>query len=402
MKNKIHRNLAEAIVQALHIIYNEGLYADKVVEKTLKADKRRGARDRRFIAQGIYECVRWKRLYSSIAGIDDFTIENIWKIFGVYAVLQGFTLPEWEELISLKEKEIKNNYEKAKKIRSLRESIPDWMDALGEQALGEAWETELTALNQPARVVLRVNTLKISKEALIAQFQKEGIETQSIDGYPDALLLTNRANVFHTYAFRKGFFEMQDASSQLVARFVNPQPGMRVIDACAGAGGKALHLANLMENKGQIIAMDIHGYKLDALRKRAKRNGIHNIETRVISGTKTIKKLKESADKVLIDAPCSGMGVLRRNPDAKWKLKPNFINKIKQVQHDILDQYAEMVKVGGQLVYATCSILPEENEKQVEKFLDDHTNFKFVDEIKVSVAQSGYDGFYMALMERIN
>ena len=148
--------------------------------------------------------------------------------------------------------------------------------------------------------------------------------------YPDALILTERANVFLTDAFKEGFFEVQDASSQLVAYFLDVQPGMRVVDTCAGAGGKTLHLASLMENKGQLIAMDLYESKLKQLKIRAKRNGAFNIEPRVIESTKTIKKLHEKADRVLIDAPCSGLGVLKRNPDSKWKLQPEFIENIKK------------------------------------------------------------------------
>jgi 16S rRNA (cytosine967-C5)-methyltransferase len=172
------------------------------------------------------------------------------------------------------------------------------------------------------------------------------------------------------------------------------------VDACAGAGGKTLHLASLMENKGQIIAMDIYEHKLAELKKRAKRDGAHNIEARTIEGSKTIKKLKGKADRVLIDAPCSGLGVLKRNPDSKWKLNPEFIERIKKTQAEILDQYASMVKEGGKMVYATCSILPSENELQVKAFLKNHPEFTFVKDQKISPAKSGFDGFYMALMER--
>ncbi len=240
----------------------------------------------------------------------------------------------------------------------------------------------------------------MNTENLQKYFANEGIETEILHDYPDALLLTNRANIFRTAAFRKGFFEMQDASSQLVARYLNVKPGMRVVDACAGAGGKSLHLASLMENKGQLIAMDIHKHKLDDLKKRAKRNGAHNIETRPIVSTKTIKKLKASADRLLIDAPCSGLGVLKRNPDSKWKLKPEFLDKVRQTQAEILDKYSQMLKVGGQMVYATCSLLPSENEMQVQAFLEKHPEFQFISENKVSAAKSGFDGFYMALLEK--
>ena len=213
-------------------------------------------------------------------------------------------------------------------------------------------------------------------------------------------MLVERKNVFLTDVFKKGLFEVQDASSQLVAPFLDVKPGQKVIDTCAGAGGKTLHLASLMENKGQIIAMDIYGHKLAELKKRAKRDGAHNIETRTIEGTKAIKKLKGKADRVLIDAPCSGIGVLKRNPDSKWKLNADFLDRIRKTQAEILDQYASMVKPGGKMVYATCSILPSENENQVKAFLKNHTDFRLTKDKKVSPAASGFDGFYMALLEK--
>jgi 16S rRNA (cytosine967-C5)-methyltransferase len=175
---------------------------------------------------------------------------------------------------------------------------------------------------------------------------------------------------------------------------------MRVIDTCAGAGGKTLHLAAQMENKGQLIAMDIYGGKLAELKKRAKRAGVHNVQNRVIEGTKSIKKLKNSADRILIDAPCSGIGVLKRNPDSKWKLQAEFVDNIKKTQADILDRYSSMLKVNGLMVYATCSIMPSENEDQVAIFLENNKNFRLHEDIKVSPSKSGFDGFYMALLER--
>ena len=195
---------------------------------------------------------------------------------------------------------------------------------------------------------------------------------------------------------------MQDASSQLVAAYLDVKPGMKVVDTCAGAGGKTLHLSALMENKGQIIAMDIYESKLRKLKVRAKRNKAHNIDMRVIDSTKPIKKLHGKADRVLIDAPCSGLGVIRRNPDSKWKLQPEFIEKIKKTQIEILNSYSKMVAPGGKLVYATCSILPSENNQQVEKFLasENGKEFTFVKDKKILSHQSGFDGFYMALLEK--
>ncbi len=291
------------------------------------------------------------------------------------------------------------------KIRKFRESIPDWMDELGVKELGEElWTKEIAAQNEQAKVILRVNTLKTTKEKLRAILMDLNIETEFNQQYPDALILKERANVFLTDAFKEGLFEVQDASSQLVARFLDVKPGMRVVDTCAGAGGKTLHIASLMENKGQLIAMDLYESKLKQLKLRAKRNGAFNIEPRVIEGTKTIKKLHEKADRVLIDAPCSGLGVLKRNPDSKWKLQPEFIENIKKVQAEVLENYSKIVKPGGKLVYATCSVLPSENQEQIKKFLstENGKNFTFVKDIKVLASESGFDGFYMALLERKN
>ena len=399
---RLHRNLVLAVIDSLNYIYNDGLYADKVVEKTLKRDSRWGARDRKFIAETVYDCVRWKRLYNEIAGTKDhFTQENLWKIFSVWAVLKGIALPDWRQFEDTPVRRIKGKFDELQSQRVFRESIPDWLDQLGEKELGKQWEKELSALNEQAAVILRANTLKTTKEDLQKVLLENEIETQFIKGHPDALQLTERKNIFTTEAFKKGFFEVQDASSQMVAQYLEVSPGMRVVDACAGAGGKTLHLAALMQNKGQIIALDIYENKLKELKRRAKRAGAHNIEPRHIDSTKVIKKLYNNVDRVLIDAPCSGLGVLRRNPDAKWKLQLEFIDEIKKTQAEILNSYAKMVKVGGKLVYATCSILPSENENQVQYFLESHKDFKFIAEKKILPSVSGYDGFYMALLERI-
>jgi len=398
---RLHRNLVLAVIQAIDLIFNEQEYADKVVQKTLKLDSRWGSRDRKFIAETIYDMVRWKRLYNEIAGTKDhYTRDNIWKNFAVWAILKGITLPDWKYFVGTPTRRIKGKFDELQSDRKFRESIPDWMDEMAVAELGDKWDAEIKELNKQARVVLRVNTLKISKQELQKKLLEEEVGTETIPKAPDALVLVERKNVFLTDAFKKGYFEVQDASSQLVAPFLDVQPGQKVVDACAGAGGKTLHLASLMENKGQIIAMDIHAHKLAELKKRAKRDGAHNIETRPIEGTKSIKKLKGKVDRVLLDAPCSGLGVLKRNPDSKWKLNPEFLERVKKTQAEIIDQYASMVKEGGKLVYATCSILPSENELQVKAFLKKHPEFTFVKDQKVSPVKSGFDGFYMALLER--
>ena len=398
---RLHRNLVLAVIHALDLIYNEKEYADKVVQKTLKLDKRWGVRDRKFVAETIYEMVRWKRLYNEIAGTKEhYTRDNLWKNFAVWAILKGIKLPDWRYFEGTPTRRIKGKFDELQSIRKFRESIPDWMDETCEAELGKRWDVEIKELNKQARVILRTNTLKTTRKELQKLLQDEEVFSEFVPQAPDALVLVERKNVFITQAFKNGLFEVQDASSQLVAAFLDVKPGQKVIDTCAGAGGKTLHLASLMENKGQIIAMDIYAHKLAELKKRAKRDGAHNIETRPIEGSKSIKKFKGKADRVLIDAPCSGIGVLKRNPDSKWKLNADFLDRIRKTQAEILDQYASMVKDGGKMVYATCSILPSENEKQVETFLEKHKDFKLVKDKKVSPADSGFDGFYMALLEK--
>lgn len=400
---KLHRNLVFATIDSLDLIFNENKQADKVLKNTLKRDKRWGARDRGFIAETTYDIVRWKRLYAEIAEVNEhFDRPNLFRMFTVWATLNGIAIPEWKQFENTPTRRIKGRFDELSKIRKYRESIPDWLDELGQKELGKKWDKEIAALNQQADVVLRVNTLKTTVEKLQNELADLEIETEILKGYPDALKLKERGNVFTTDAFKNGLFEVQDASSQKVAEMLDAKPGMRVIDACAGAGGKSLHIATMMENKGQLIAMDIYESKLNELKRRARRNDIFNIETRVIDSTKVIKKLIDKADKVLIDAPCSGLGVLKRNPDSKWKMQPEFLDSIRATQKELLDSYSRMVKPGGQLVYATCSILPSENEMQVKAFLgrDSGKDFTMLNEEKILPSKSGFDGFYISLLQK--
>ena len=401
---RLHRNLCFAIIDGLLLIFNEGEYADKVIQKLLKRDKRWGSRDRGFVAETTYDIVRWKRLYAEIAQVKEpFSRDDAWRLFAVWATLKGIKLPDWKYFEGTPSRKIKGRFDELSKVRKFRESVPNWIDELGVKELGEAkWTKELAMQNKQADVILRVNTLKTTKSDLMLKLESEGIETSEIKGYPYALQLKERSNVFTTEAFKDGWFEVQDASSQLVADFLDVKPGMKVVDCCAGAGGKTLHLSALMENKGSVVAMDIYESKLKKLKIRAKRDGAHNIEMKVIDSTKPIKKLHGKADRLLIDAPCSGLGVLRRNPDSKWKLEPEFINRIRKTQQEVLQQYSKMVKPKGKMVYATCSVLPSENETQIKAFLksESGTDFTFIKDKKILAHETGYDGFYMALLEK--
>ena len=397
---RLHRNLVIAVIKVLDGTFNHNFYADKTIEKILKSDKRWGSRDRGFIAETSYEIIRWKRLYSQISETKSpYKYGELWKVFSVWAVLKGIQLPNWKEFENTPTRRIKGKFDSLVKIRKFRESIPDWLDRTGCDELGEnRWTSELSALNEKANVIIRANSLKTNVNDLKKELQKEDIQVEKINGFPEALKLRERKNLFKTKAFQNGYFELQDASSQLVAPFLKAEKGMKICDVCAGAGGKTLHLSAITENKGQIIAMDIFKNKLFELKRRAKRNNAFNIETRLIENNKSIKRLHGKIDRLLIDAPCSGLGVLRRNPDSKWKLSQNFLDKIKDTQQEILKRYSPMLKENGKLVYATCSILPSENELQIKKFLktEQGKKFKVEDEKKISPAQSGFDGFYMA------
>jgi len=397
---RLHKNLVLAVIKILDGVFNQDFYADKTIEKVLKLDKRWGSRDRAFIAETSYEIVRWKRLYLEIADVKKpFQYKNLWRVFSVWAVLKGINLPNWTEFQETPKRRIKGKFDELSKIRKFRESVPDWIDKLACEEIGEKkWEKEISELNKMAEVVLRTNTLKTNSSELQKILLNEEISTETIIGYPDALRLKKRVNLFKKESFQKGLYEIQDASSQLVAPFLKIEPGMKICDICAGAGGKTLHLSALSKNKGQILAMDIYKHKLVQLKKRAKRNSAFNIETKLIENNKSIKRLKGKIDRLLIDAPCSGLGVLKRNPDSKWKLQPDFLNKIKDTQLKILKQYSKLIKENGKIVYATCSILPSENEHQINSFLksEEGQDFKLEEEKKISPLTSGFDGFYMA------
>jgi len=393
---KLYRNLSEAVVALLAAVFEQNGYADKIIEKTFKEHPKWGARDRRFVAEATYGIIRWFRLLGVAVNAAE---GQYWKLLGAWLVYKDIEIPKWPEFEFIDAQTIKTNLGHTHP-QKIRESIPDWLEELGTAELDARWGTELRALNQEAPVVLRVNMLKGDRINVQRLLQGEDVATVAPKNFPEALVLAQRQNIFKTKTFKEGLFEVQDAGSQRIAPFLRVAPGMRVIDACAGAGGKTLHLAALMQNKGRIIAMDTEGWKLEELKKRARRAGASNIETRAITGTKDIKRMANSADRLLLDAPCSGLGVLKRNPDAKWKLSEQFLEKVKDIQKKILENYAVMLKPGGLMVYATCSVLPSENERQVSFFLDSQKGaFDLVDEEHIWPSE-GYDGFYMALIKK--
>ena len=396
----IHRNLLIGIHDALQeTFFQEKKYADKVIERLLKAHRKWGSEDRKVVSEIFYNIIRWKKRLEYYMG-EGVKPNNIYKLMLAYLLWSKTHYKKFEEFDGIKVADILTKLKKGTvPTKAIEYSIPDWLAETLEKELGKNWEREMLALNEQAPTVLRTNSLKTTPRELIADLNDENVEAFTIKNYPDAVQLAEKKNVFLTSAFKDGLFEVQDASSQKIGELLDVKEGMRVVDACAGAGGKTLHLAALMKNKGQIIALDIYEWKLAELKRRAKRAGAHNIETRLISDNKVIKRLHEKADRLLIDAPCSGLGVLKRNPDSKWKIDQDFIDRIKGEQQQILQDYSKILKKGGQMIYATCSILPSENNEQVKTFLSNNPDFSLIKDEKIMPSE-GYDGFYMALIKR--
>ncbi|WP_028121303.1 RsmB/NOP family class I SAM-dependent RNA methyltransferase [Epilithonimonas tenax] len=396
----IHRNLLIGIHDCLQeTFFEDRKYADKVIERLLKSHRKWGSEDRRVVSEIFYNIIRWKKRLEYYMG-ESVKPTNVYKMIIAYLLWSKTHYKKFEEFDGVKVADILTKLKKGTvPTKAIEHSIPDWLAETLEKELGKNWEKEMVALNEQAPTVLRTNTLKTTPRELIADLNDENVEAFTIKNYPDAIQLAEKKNVFLTSAFKDGFFEVQDASSQKIGELLDVQEGMRVVDACAGAGGKTLHLAALMKNKGQIIALDIYGWKLTELKRRAKRAGAHNIEARLISDNKVIKRLHGTADRLLIDSPCSGLGVLKRNPDSKWKIDQAFIDRIKGEQQTILQDYSKILKKGGQMIYATCSILPSENDEQVKTFLENNPDYTLIKDQKIMPSE-GYDGFYMALIKR--
>ncbi|MEJ5317473.1 MAG: methyltransferase domain-containing protein [Tenuifilum sp.] len=393
----------ETAGRALGEVVYQNRNLDQVISYWIAQNKLWEPFDKYQFAVIVEETTRWWRLLNELHDSEFPKFgSHTHNIVAIYTTLTPFGFPEERKIPKHFKKKFQNKLNQLSNNRAIKESIPDWLDELGFKELGEKWPKEIHSLNHKAPIVLRTNLLKTNVQELNNFLKREGYKTKIIPN-THAILLTESANIFKSEAFKLGMFEQQDFSSQQVVPFLNVEPGMRVIDACAGNGGKTLHLASLMNNQGRIIALDTAPWKLEELKRRSRKAGVTNVETKAIETTKTIKRLQDSADRLLIDAPCSGLGVLKRNPDSKWRLTPENIDELRKTQRQILEKYWPMLKVGGCMVYATCSILPSENEEQVKWFLD-QMNGRFVleEEKHLSPSQTGFDGFYMARLKRID
>lgn len=393
MEKKLHRILAEACVEVLQSVFEEGMVADRAVARVLGTHTKWGKRDRALVAGTVYEIVRWRRKLEVLAGGTDW-----WSLCGFWWEQQGFARPEWA-LWPEVSGEVRRERELALEgqSRAVRFSLSDELDTLGARELGAAWEPELVALNQAAPVYLRVNARRANLASVRAELEAAGVSVETVPGCPWGLQVADGKAV--PAALRNsGRFEIQDAASQQVAPFCQVEPEMRVVDACAGAGGKTLHLAALMDGKGDLLAMDVLERKLDSLKARAARATV-KVRTALVSG-ESLQGMAGSADRVLVDAPCSGLGTLRRQADLKYRITEDSVAAIIKVQRDVLERSAGMVRPGGKLVYATCSILASENEDQARSFSTRFPEFILEEERRISPAGSGWDGFYMARWRR--
>ncbi|KNC66642.1 RsmB/NOP family class I SAM-dependent RNA methyltransferase [Pseudoalteromonas ardens] len=393
----VDRQLISTLHTAFNGIFQQSLYADKVIQHHLHDNPHWRREDKAYFVTTLYDLVRFirKLAYASNASEQDF-----WPVWQAFQLLNDKPIPDWPEMRNLSKAELLTRLDTASQAIQL--SYPDWLDTLGSSQLGQQWPQVAEALNRAPGYYVRANTLKTSADALAGKLEREQISCEHISSaLPDALVIQAVDKLFKSSAFQSGECEMQDAGSQQIAPLLDVAPGMKVVDACAGAGGKSLHLAALMKNKGRLLSMDIHQHKLDTLKKRAKRAGCHMIETRAIKNNKTIKRLKDKFDRVLLDVPCSGTGVLRRNPDSKWHLSEQSISDLIALQADLLQRYSQMCRPGGKLVYATCSILPVENQQQVVQFLDANPDWTLQQELSLLPGiNSEFDGFYGAVLCR--
>ena len=401
---KLHQNLALGIISCLKHVLQEEKALRPSLNQLLKKNRKWGSRDRRIAGEGVLEIIRWKRLFSEKGKLDPHSDCYYWNLLGIWILSKEIPLPDWEYFSEIKNKSVVLEFKPKSKARAILESIPDWLDDLGLKTFGEAvWDKEIKSLNKIAPLVLRVNIFKTTPEKLQSILKKKHeIESRIIPELPTALFLDKHRKLIHLELFKKGWFEVQDSNSQKVSFFAAPKPGMLVIDACAGAGGKTLHLANIMQNKGRIIALDPYEKKLEQLEIRIKRNGVRMVTIHSSNSEDVFKKHTGNADLVLIDAPCSGLGVLRRNPAAKWHLSPKYILELIQLQKEILEKQSILVKKGGTLIYSTCSIFPNENENQIQHFLKSSSGkyFHLEKEETLLTHQSNGDGFYMARLIR--
>ncbi|MEO5376917.1 MAG: RsmB/NOP family class I SAM-dependent RNA methyltransferase [Magnetococcus sp. DMHC-6] len=384
-------------IDLLQRVLQEGLPADQLLERAFRAHPHFGQRERSFIRDLFYDTLRHLRLL----GEEPFIAHMESIVRGAH---HKHHVEAWQNL-SLS--------------CAQRVSLPDWIWEDIQTQLGETEALQLgVALNQPAALDIRVNRLKCKRDTLLESFQQSGIACRPTPFSPEGIRLATRLDLNCLESYRQGWFEVQDEGSQLISHLMAVKPGWRVVDLCSGGGGKSLHLAALMHNQGAILACDTDGNRLQRQKPRLRRAGARMIQTQLLRHERdsVLRSWSGKADGVLVDAPCSGTGILRRHPEIKWRLLPEEIEALHERQCALLEAGAALVGKGGHLVYATCSLLKRENVAVVEWFLSQNRGFRLISAGKILEKfglpgdslfmmlyphQSGTDGFFAALFERI-
>jgi len=365
----MHPNaLLDLTTELLRSVLRLDAAADTLVSMFFKNHRALGSRERHALAETTYELLRNKLLYQHLAQTGSGLLERRLAILawqGNEAFLRG-ALQQHE----LKWLEGVQKIDRAGLPEKLRHNLPDWLANPLREMLGEEFWPLVKALGEPAALDLRVNVLKAKREEVLRILNEAGIEAQPTPHSPWGLRVQGRPALNKLEAFTGGSIEVQDEGSQLLALLLDPKRGEMVVDFCAGAGGKTLALGAAMRNTGRLYAFDISGHRLDAMKPRMERSGLSNVHPAQIAHERDerIKRLAGKIDRVLVDAPCSGLGTLRRNPDLKWRQSPKTLEELQGKQAAILSSAARLLKPGGRLVYATCSLLAAENERIAEAF----------------------------------
>ena len=407
-------------VVAWHMIASLKEPADNLLSRHFRNHHELGMHDRSFIADTLFGMLRHRRFIEYLAG----GTSQRRLVLAYLAKLSGLNLRELEPLLSRDEmkwlREIKAQSTDDLPL-AIQSEFPEW---LMEKLKSFMTDAEILALGRgmqnPAPLDLRINTIRTSREEVLHSLESEGISAQPTPYSPTGIRLKNKMSLNRHALFLSGKVEVQDEGSQLICYLVAPRRHEMIVDFCAGSGGKALLLGALMQNHGRVYAFDVSDKRLLNLKPRLKRSGLSNVHPQRIAheNDAKIKRLAGKIDRVLVDAPCSGTGTLRRNPDLKWRQSAQSIIELKQKQALILEHAASLLKPGGRLVYATCSILPEENEEIVDSFIKDHLQFKQIHCGGILAQQSialdtgtflrilphthHTDGFFAAVMEKSN